>query len=551
MRNNAESVADVVVGQGTGHVFTLMGDGNMHLVLALAAAGVEVVEVRHESAAVAMAEGYGWSSGKVGICTVTHGPGLTHTATSLVVAARNRSPLVVLAGETPTGYQGAQAFGQRALVEACEAGYVPVTAGDDAGAVVAAAIAQARQERRPVVVAIPADLLHEQPGPNAPVAPQAPEIFIPEPAPDVVAQLVADLSAASRPVLLAGRGVGEAGCSDLIRKLAERFGAGLATTLPAKGLFEGHPLDLGVAGGLTHPDAEPVFYNADLVVAFGSGVGGSTTRYGRLFPSARLICNDVRARPQRQDRTTIQADAAALLTDLLMVLEIELGPQAPRTPWFPPVRPWPECWNDELESFSPDLEEGTLDPRRAVIALDAELPQDAIVVIANGHCSGFASALVRTGAPRELHLAQGFGSIGQGLTTAIGVALGAGDRPVVVFEGDAAFMMHAQELDTAVRAGARLTAIVFNDQALGTEYHRLARESAAAAMAVVPTPAVADVAEVLGAYGVSSGDLETVAESVRSALAHRTSVVELRTSRAIESRHLRWRHLPEPEVAHV
>jgi len=547
---HAQSVSRVVAEHGCTHLFTLMGDGNMHLVLALAEAGVEIVEVRHESAAVAMAEGYGWSSGRVGICSVTHGPGLSHTATSLLVAARNRSPLVLLAGETPAGYTGAQLFDQRHLVEACEAVYRPVTAHDDAGSVVAAAIAEAARDRRPVVVGIPADLIDATVETTHTVeADPAPTMLDVEVHAAAAAQLVEKLRSAKRPVLLAGRGVMASGSAALVRELAELTGAALSTTLPAKGMFDGHPLDLGIAGGLSHPDAEPVFRDADLVVALGAGAGASTTRSGQLFPDARLVRLDtVLDRDQAAvggNDVRLRGEAHATLTRVVATLRS----QEPTEPWFHPARPLPDCWSAELDDYQPKLAPGTVDPRHAVLALDQALPEDAVIVVSNGHCSGFASALLRTPAPRSFHLAQGFGSIGQGLTTAVGVALGAPDRHVVVIEGDAGFMMHAQDLDTAVRAGARVTAFVLNDEALGTEYHRLKAGPDTGALAVVPTPRIADVATAMGALGRQVSDLAELGDAARDALAAPTAVVEIRTSRTVESRHLRWRRIPVPAGA--
>ncbi|MFT4085464.1 MAG: thiamine pyrophosphate-binding protein [Nocardioides sp.] len=542
MQTNAQSIARVLAEYGSTRVFTLMGDGNMHLILALDTAGIIPVEVRHESAAVAMAEGYGWSSGRVGICSTTHGPGLSHTATSLLVAARNRSPLVLLVGETADGYAGAQHFDQRRFVEACEAVYRRVTAGDDAGSVVASAIADASALCRPVVVGIPSDLLEAARGdrlakPESPAAPPAAVA-------DVAAAADAvhgALAAAARPIILAGRGAVQA--QDELIDLAQTSGAGLATTLPAKGLFDGHDNDLGIAGGLTSPDAEPVFARADLVLAFGTSLGASTTRSGRLFSSARVL--RVERNPERAAGSAVPAilgDAAAVATAAAR-RHRERG-VAGR--WFPACRAWPENWRTELDEFAPELAPDTVDPRIAVIEIDRRLPHDAVIVISNGHCSGFASALVRTSRPRRLHLAQGFGAIGQGLTTAVGVALGAPERHVVVFEGDAGFMMHAQELETARRVGAHLTAIVFNDEALGTEYHRLHHEGEGADLALVPTPEIATMARSAGVDAVRVASQADVRDAIDRVLAAPIGLLELRTSRSVESRHLRWRRLPDP-----
>jgi thiamine pyrophosphate-dependent acetolactate synthase large subunit-like protein len=523
VRTHAQEFAEAVAETGCTHVFGLMGDGNMHLVIALERRGVRVVEVRHESAAVAMAEGYTWSSGHTGICTVTHGPGLSHVATSLLVAARNRSPLVVIAAETPTGYQGAQTFDQAAFVASCEAVYRRMTPGERPADVLADAIAVAQNESRPVVLGVAADIftspVDESTGPR-PVSPSRVDGDDAAVA-DRVALL---LTAAVRPVFIAGRGAMHGAAPELMRTLAERWGAGLATTLPAKGLFDGHPLDLGIAGGLAHPAAERVLRRADLVVAIGASMGRSTTQSGRLFADAHVV----RVAPD----APFGGDAAGTMTALTGLVTKD------RQPWFTPVGSSADCWREDLDDFAPPILDGTVDPRRALAEISDHIPDDAVVVISNGHCSGFAAAFVTAPVRGLFFAAQGFGSIGQALPTAIGVALGAPTRKTVVFEGDAAFMMHAQEVDTAARAGADLTVFVLNDQALGTEYQRLHRAGDDADTAIVPPPDLAALGAALGAHSATI-DGENAHATARTALRPGLAVVDVRTARSVLSRHMR------------
>ncbi|MEV7038410.1 thiamine pyrophosphate-binding protein [Amycolatopsis sp. NPDC051061] len=529
----ARVLADVVARTGCTHVFGLMGDGNMHLFLALRERGVEIVEVRHESAAVAMAEGYGWSSGRTGICSVTHGPGLTHVATSLVVAARNHSPLVLIAAETPAGYQGAQTFDQESFVTSCEARYRRLAPGEHPAAALGEAIALAEATSGPVVLAVAADLLLS-PVPAGTVASDGHHPPEPSEADELAAarRLHELLTAAERPVMIAGRGA--LGCGDLVRALADELGTGLATTLPAKGLFDGHALDLGIAGGLAHPAAERVLRSADLVVAVGASMGRSTTQSGRLFAGARVVklVDDPREGKMTE---TLRAGAKGTLTQLLALVRARNGARAP---WFVPVGRATDCWREDLRDYAPPITPGVVDPRHAVAEIDAHIPGDAQVVVSNGHCSGFASAFLTAPRHGRFFAAQGFGSIGQALTTAVGVALGAPGRKTVVFEGDAAFMMHAQDLDTAARAGADLTVFVLNDQALGTEYHRLLTTSDDAEAAVVPSPDLAALAAALGARSAVI-DRPNAQAAAAAALEPGLAVVDVRTSRAVLSRHMR------------
>ncbi|GAA3626077.1 thiamine pyrophosphate-binding protein [Nonomuraea rosea] len=536
---HAQAFAEAIAETGCTHVFSLMGDGNMHLLIALRRRGVDIVEARHESAAVAMAEGYGWSSGRTGICSVTHGPGLTHVATSLVVAARNHSPLVLIAAETPAGYQGAQSFDQASFAAACEAVYRRMMPGESPAGVLGEAIALARAELKPVVLGVAADLL-ASPVHGTAAATEMPRVHATPPRPDgaAAAERLAQLLAESaRPVLIAGRGAMDDVSPGLMRTLAERFGAGLATTLPAKGLFGGHFLDLGIAGGLAHPAAERVLRRADLVVAIGAAMGRSTTQSMRLFADAHIV-KVVRDHEGEGKAESLHGDAAQTLRQVVALTQSATGD---RQPWFIPVGLSSDCWQEDLRDYAPPIPDGTVDPRRALVDISEHIPEDANVVISNGHCSGFAAAFVPAPARGRFYTAQGFGSIGQALTTAIGVALGAPGHKTVVFEGDAAFMMHAPELDTAARAGANLTVFVLNDQALGTEYQRLKLEGGDADAALVPPPDVAVLAGALGARHatIAAEDAQTLAAE---ALAPGLAVADVRTARSVLSRHLRLPH---------
>ncbi|MEU4658789.1 thiamine pyrophosphate-dependent enzyme [Streptomyces sp. NPDC023723] len=546
----ARTVAEAVARHGCSTVFGLMGDGNMALFLALDTAGVEVVEVRHESAAVAMAEGYAWSSGGVGVCSVTHGPGLTHVATSLVVAARNRSPLVLITAEVPTGYAGAQSFGQESFATACEAPYRRMAADEDPDAVVDEVMALAKARSRPVVLAVAADLFTgasrtRSTGPGGrhrpagavcgPTAEGAPAT--------AVRQLTTALVRARRPVLIAGRGA-LGGAADPLRVLAGHLGAGLATTLPAKGLFDGHLLDLGIAGGLSHPAAERVLAEADVVVAVGAGMGRSTTQSRELFAAADVlrVLDEPPAVPEATALgTVVRGEATATMAEVARAVAAATGR---RDPWFTPVGTSADCWQEDLDVYAPDLQPGTVDPRAALLHISEVIPRDAVVVVSNGHCSGFVSAFVTAPADGRILTAQGFGSIGQAMTSAIGAARGAPGQKVVVFEGDAAFMMHAQELDTAARTGVDLTVFVLNDQALGTEYQRLRRDGDGAELAVVPPPDLAVLARALGARAWTIDEHADARATAEAALNQSgPALVDIRTARTVLSRHMR---LPGP-----
>src|SRR5262249_23082326 len=125
-----------------------------------------------------------------------------------------------------------------------------------------------------------------------------------------VAKLIAS---AERPIVLAGRGVMLADAKTEVLELAERSGALLATTLPARGLFDADAFSIGIGGGWSSEVATQLFANADLVIAIGASLTGFTTHSGRLYPNAQVIQIDANPRAVRHNRavasTHLRADA--------------------------------------------------------------------------------------------------------------------------------------------------------------------------------------------------------------------------------------------------
>ena len=158
-----EAIAESLVAEGVDTLFGLMGDGNMSLWGAMGAAGkINIISSRNEAAAVAMSDGYAKTTGKVGVSTVTCGPGLTQVGTSLLIAARGRAPIVLIIGEIPKGAKNSlQSMDQRKFAEACEARFHTVTSVDNAADEIAEAFYAARVHRGPVVLNLPLDLQEE------------------------------------------------------------------------------------------------------------------------------------------------------------------------------------------------------------------------------------------------------------------------------------------------------------------------------------------------------------------------------------------------------
>lgn len=512
-----EVLADACYRAGARRLFTIMGDGNKRWLVAAARRGIALHHVRHEGAALAMADGYARVTGEVGVCSVTYSAGLTQLCTSLMVAARHRTPLLVVAGDLPSAQRG---FGSQidideaALVRASGAIPIPVRSPASAATDMHIAMATARRQQCPVVLLAPLDI-QESEAPTAPAAgtdglAAAAWLAAPgSPAPPEAVTAAAQVIAASRrPVLLAGRGAVAAGAREAICRLADRLGSLLATTLPAKGYLDHDPHSLGIAGSFSDQRARQLFAMADCVIAVGASLSAYTLAEGELFPEAAVV--QVDSAPDgpalssydlaahRRAPVPVPGDAAIVLGQLL-----ETVPEAAPAPWRQDEKVQELLRRDPrreaIDNRPASLARGTSDPRELMLALDRALPASAEVVIGVGNFTWFPVQFLRNPGNRRFLSTIDFVAIGQAVPTAIGAALGTATAPVVAFEGDASFMMHVQELETAARYGVPMLVFVLNDGALGAEYHKLKAAGVDVSETILPS---ADICEVAAAFGV-------------------------------------------------
>jgi len=441
-------------------------------------AGAAFIATRHEAGAVTAADAYARLTGRVGVATVHQGPGLTNTVTGLAEAAKSRTPLLVLAGDTPAGAlhsnfrmdQGGLAESVGALSEALGSAE---TAVED----VVRAWRRALRERRPVVVSMPIDVqAAEGPPPASFAAPAPPAALIPDP--DSLEATARLLTRSRRPLFVAGRGAVVAGARKPIQELARATGALLATSAVANGLFAGEPYYLGIAGGFATPLAAELMARADVVVAFGASLNMWTTRHGRLLgPSARLVQVDVEAEAigaHQPVAVGVVGDAAETARALL-----DLIGHGSRVSWRTPDtadRIASRRWRDE--PYRDASADGCIDPRTLAIALDDLLPGERLLACDGGHFMGWLPMYCGVPDEQGMVFTQAFQAIGGGFATAVGAAVARPDRLVVCGLGDGGALMGISELETIVRLGLPVLAVVFNDAAYGAEVHHFGPESA-------------------------------------------------------------------------
>lgn len=507
-----EALARAFSAEGVDTHFTLMGDGNMHWATAMKnIPGMKTVHARHEHCACAMAMGYQSATGKVGVASVTCGPGFTQIMTALATADRANVPLVVFAGETPLGAKWyGQWIYQQPLAAACGAHYISAHSPERMYQYVREAFYTARHHRKPVVLGIPYDLqLKPMPDvgdyvPSSSVVPVTAPI---PPNPQQIAGIAEKLANAKCPIILAGRGVLWSGARDAVEALAERSGALLSTTLLARGMYDHNPFSLGICGGFARSIAREMFGQADLVLSIGASMTYHTVDGGRIIAKdAEIVQIDpkpigLRDGDQAAD-TYVLADAKLAAEALIEGLDRHGTPKSTVRSDALARR----IKEEPADGTPTEVTPGTLDPRKVFAELETIIPSDYHVVSGSGHQSYFHTVM-RGGDPTRYHAIREFGAVGNAISYAIGVAAARGDGKVVLFEGDGSLLMHIQELETARRHGIKLLIVCSNDGAYGAEIHKLREDGMDDSGAIFGRADLGSIARGFGLGGATVTDL--------------------------------------------
>lgn len=522
MSNGHDAIAEALAGQGVDTMFGVLGDGNLFIGESMMRNhGLHYVAATHEANAVLMAEGWGRAAGRLGVATVTHGPGLTNTFTALVEATRNRTPLLLLAGDTPRAERDhLQNLDQRAVIVATGAGFEPIRSSQTIGRDVAQAVRRAHAERRPIVLNVPLDIARESDVVLEPVERFEPLAVAVDPDPVALDTAVGILATARRPIIVAGKGAVMAGAHDALVGLAERLGAPLATSVLGTGYFSDDPWNLGLFGTLSNPIAVEVITEADCIVTFGASLNRHTTDAGMLLRDKSVVQCDL---DPAQIGSTVPI-AAGVIGDAGRVAET-------MSTWLDDADHQPsgfrsEALRERLATFDPrsafkdQSVQGAVDPRPATLRLDEILPDDRTVVVDAGRFMLNALTLPVPD-PLSLITSHGFGSIGLGMSNAIGAGVARPNRPTVLMIGDGGFMMGGlTEFHTAVEHNIDLIVVLYNDGSYGAEHIQLWRKEMDTKASLHHWPDIPAVMTSLGATSVVVSSLEDLDE-VATAVADR------------------------------
>ena len=509
---------------GIRRAFGVVGSGNFHFTNGLISGGVQFVAARHEGGAATMADAYARMSGEVAVVSVHQGCGLTNAITGIGEAAKSRTPLQVVSGETADPASNFY-MDQDGLARSVGAISLRLRSATTALADTQAAYALALRDRRTVLLNLPLHIQSEMldGGQLASLEPVT-ALDHPQAAPQCIEALVDRLKAAKRPVFIAGRGARGTMARQALLALADDVGALLAEGAVAKGLFAGQPWAIDVAGGFSSPLTAELIGDADVVVGWGTALNMWTTGHGRLLgKDVQLVQVDLDAKAIGRNRPVtlgivgdVKATAQATSERLRAQGHRSRGY---RTPQLQQRINATILWRDT--PYEDTSTGARIDPRTLSIVLDDLIPTQRVVGVDSGNFMGYPSMYLGVPDENSFAFTQAFQSIGLGLATGIGAALAQPDRFPVTACGDGGFLMGIAELETAVRLQLGMLIVVYNDQAYGAEVYYFGPNGHPTGTVEFPDTDIAAIARGYGADGVtvrSKADLQAVADRVARGL---------------------------------
>ena len=438
--------------------------------------GIEHILVRHEQAAVHMADGYARATGKVGCVLVTSGPGATNAITGIATAYADSIPLVVLSGQVPSGLIGSDAFQECDMIGISR----PVVKhsflvknSEDIPTIIKKAFYIASTGRPgPVVIDLPKDVVNPL---NKFAYTYPEEVTLRSYSPTVqghkgqIKKALKALLVAKKPVLFVGGGVISANCHDALTRFAKQLNLPVTSSLMGLGAFPGTDRQfLGMLGMHGTYEANTAMHNSDLILGIGVRFDDRTTNnLAKYCPHAKVIHVDVD--PTSISKTVpvaipIVGSAESVLEEFLSLLEDEnlAKSQSDLTDWWKQIEQW-----KAVKCLDFDRHSGVIKPQQVIETIYRLTQGNAYMASDVGQHQMFAALHYPFDQPRRWINSGGLGTMGFGLPAALGVKLADPKATVVCITGDGSIQMNIQELSTAKQYDIPIVIICLNNHFLG------------------------------------------------------------------------------------
>lgn len=428
---------------------------------------INVILPRHEQALVHAADGYARSTGKVGVCLVTSGPGATNIITGIATANYDSVPLVCFTGQVSTSLIGNDAFQEVDTIgiarSVCKYAVI-VRKREDLATIIKKAFYIAKSGKPGVVVVdLPKDIQialgpSDYPKENIPIRGYNPTTKVHT---EQINKAVSVLEKAKKPIFLIGGGVNVSRTNKEMTLLAETFGVPVVTTIMGKGAIPtNHQLYVGNLGIHGSYASNTAISNCDVLFSIGTRFNDRITgKIEKFAPKATIIHIDIDPASISRNISVdipIVGDARNAIAELqkrAKLLDIK--------PWIDQINLWKETYpikmNENIESLTPEfiIEQINKNFKNLIVSTDV------------GQNQLWTTQFLELDNNKRLLTSGGLGTMGYGLPAAIGAKIACPDKDVIAISGDGGIQMNIQELATAVVEELPIIICIFNNGYLG------------------------------------------------------------------------------------
>jgi len=472
LTTGADIVVQSLVNHGVEVIFAYPGGCSMpmHQSLTRFSDQLRTILPRHEQGGAFAAQGIARTTGKVGVCMATSGPGATNLVTAIADAKLDSIPMVAITAQVPVKAIGSDAFQETPIVEVCRGitkHHYLVTEVNDLARVIKEAFLIASTGRPgPVLIDIPKSVQLEScvPDYDAPLNLPGYSFNSPQAHPEQIKQIAAAIKLAKRPVIYAGGGIVLAEASEQLRELVKRTGIPTTTTVMGLGAFPGtDPLSLDMLGMHGSVYANYAVDEADLLIALGVRFDDRVTgKVDEFCKHGKIIHVDIDAselNKNKQAHIPVCSDVKFALTELNKIVE----PPEDISDWVNQCMAWKKS-----DPFDFDRTYDGITQQLAIEELwKLTADQDPFITVGVGQHQMWAAQYFKFDKPRRWLSSSGLGTMGFGLPAAMGVQSVFPDRLVIDIEGDGSFMMNVQEMATCACEKLPVKVLLVNNQHLG------------------------------------------------------------------------------------
>lgn len=518
--------------EGVDTIFGFPGGAVIDIYDALVGFPIRHILARHEQGAVHAADGYARSSGRIGVCLVTSGPGATNAVTGIATAHMDSIPIVIFTGQVPTGLIGNDAFQEADIVgitrPCTKHSYLVRDVKELAGTVKEAFYIAGTGRPGPVLVDLPKDILGES------VNFQYPEgLEVKSYKPTYkghrgqIQKALKQILKAQRPVIYAGGGVISSNASAELTAFARTLSIPVTTTLMGLGCFPGmDELSLGMLGMHGTYRANMAVTDCDLLLAVGARFDDRVTgKIDAFAPHAETIHIDIdptSISKNIQVHTPIVGDAKDVLKKLNKLI------QEDKTDWEDTRRVWLDQIAQWKATYPLAYEQGDVIKPQYVVEKIYELAdEDAIITTEVGQNQMWTAQYYMFAKPRTFLTSGGLGTMGYGFPAAIGAQIAFPDRTVIDIAGDGSIQMNIQELATVAQYNLPVKIAILNNRCLGMvrQWQELFYNKTYSHTSLEVLPDFVRLAEAYGAVGLRATKPEEVIPVIREALSIPRAVI--------------------------